>query len=584
MMDDSVYLGIDIGGSWLKGVVLRLKPEKDFSRISSLVLESAITRVRSRLDASASLNEFTSALDELLSKLLIKDELVSGVGVSTAGVVDYSGKRVTITADHLKILKNPEWVDYVEKKYKTSVVLTNDAEAAAIGAAATGYLKGSQTIGLMPIGTGIGFFLWRNGRKWTPNKMLPLLGSIMTPSGSYDQIAGTAGISKQIGHDISLLFSDASLKSIREQYEEALANVIYTACIIYHTDLVLIGGGLAQAVRKCNYPLDSVLQNKINLKLSNLDKRTVIKVMSEGNKLQLIGTCLLAVGEKAAQIGSSAVFYDQISTEIAYDHTLELHKMDATKLVTLLWRAEEEAGRDLEGSLSDISEVSQIIAKSLAQGGRMIYIGAGTSGRLAATDTVELACTFGFPRERVYTLIAGGLSDAAIEIETNFEEDASAVPEMLLTGINSNDVVIGISVSGSAYYVQSALALAKFYGAYSILIGEFSFSNAPFCDKIIHLKSGYEIIAGSTRMKAGTATKKVLNFISTTTMILLGRVYGCYMIEVECINQKLIDRALNILTQLFKIEKHIAFEILQRNNLRLHDTIEEIDKQLRGKL
>ena len=170
------------------------------------------------------------------------------------------------------------------------------------------------------------------------------------------------------------------------------------------------------------------------------------------------------------------------------------------------------------------------------------------------------------------------MTDAVIDIETNFEEDASAVPEMLLTGINSKDVVIGISVSGSAYYVKSALALAKAYGAFSIFIEDFSHNNAPFCDKIISLNSGNEIIAGSTRMKAGTATKKVLNFLSTTAMILLGRVYGCYMIEVECINQKLIGRAVNILTQLFKIEKDDAYAILKRNELNLHKAIEEIDQ------
>lgn len=223
--------------------------------------------------------------------------------------------------------------------------------------------------------------------------------------------------------------------------------------------------------------------------------------------------------------------------------------------------------------MDDISQVAARIVERLKSGGRLIYVGAGTNGRLAAIDTVEIACTFGFARERVLTFIAGGIADAAIDIEMNFEEDASAVPEMLAAFLNEKDVVIGISVSGTAYYVQSALAFAKHMGAYSVLIQEEE-KALPFCDKVIPLRTGYEVIAGSTKMKAGTATKKVLNFLSTTVMVVsLGKVHGCYMTELECINQKLIQRAVSILMKLFKLKEDEAFVLLKQSSFSLNEAI-----------
>src|SRR5699024_7087182 len=156
----------------------------------------------------------------------------------------------------------------------------------------------------------------------------------------------------------------------------------------------------------------------------------------------------------------------------------------------------------------------------------------------------ELPCTYGFPDDKALAVISGGVSDAAIEIESDFEEDASAVPDMLLLNINSRDVVIGISASGSAYFVQSALAFAKYRGALSVLLqAEFPKEVPRFCHSVIPLYSGSEVVTGSTRLKAGTATKKVLNCISSAIMIKLGKVEGSYMINVACSNKKLVERA-----------------------------------------
>ncbi len=190
---------------------------------------------------------------------------------------------------------------------------------------------------------------------------------------------------------------------------------------------------------------------------------------------------------------------------------------------------------------------------------------------------MELSCTFGFSRDKVLTFISGGVADAAIDIETGFEEDASSVPELLLANVSSSDVVIGISVSGSAYYVQSGLGFAKFVGAHTIMIQEQCVDALPFCHRVIPLRSGNEILAGSTRMKAGTATKKVLNFISTSVMIRLGKVHGCYMTELECINEKLVKRALHILQALYPMSEDEAYDLLSRNNFKLNQAIRQIE-------
>ena len=195
-------------------------------------------------------------------------------------------------------------------------------------------------------------------------------------------------------------------------------------------------------------------------------------------------------------------------------------------------------------------------------------------------DAVEIPCTYGFPADRALCLIAGGVADAAVEIESDFEEDASAVPEMLLLDIGSQDVVIGISASGTAYYVQSALAVAKDRGALSVLIqGEPSVAALPFCDAVIPMHSGNEVVAGSTRMKAGTATKKILNFTSSAAMVKIGKVAGPYMINMACVNNKLLERAQDILGILYEIDKEEAYRLLQESGMNLNQVIEKIGNQ-----
>lgn len=576
-MKNNLYIGIDVGGSWLKGVAYLSGPTLRMAQAAEQIMQCDLQRVPSRLHVHSTVEDFIKSLDELLALFRLNPKSLAAIGLSTAGIVDYAGKHVRTAAPHLGALTSPVWKAYLEEKYKVPVILINDADATAIGAAARGYLHGSDTIGVMPVGTGIGFSLWRNGRRWQPGKTLPLIGSIRTPGGSFDTIGGVAGLARQTNHQVSRIFSEERFTADKELYISGLADIIYSACLLFRTTRILVGGGLAAAVTACAYPLGEELTARVGESLAVFGYEVKVDILPEGNRLPLIGAVLLALGEDAAAKKASRKAYAQIPTEMPYDPEIRLQEMEARSIVELLWQTEQEAGALLRKSVDRIADAARLVARKLAEGGRLIYVGAGTSGRLAALDTVELGCTFGFPREKVWTLIAGGVADAALEIESDFEEDASAVPEILLASVCENDVVIGISVSGSAYYVRSALAVARSLGAATLFIQEELSEDLPFADFALSLYSGQEVIAGSTRMKAGTATKKVLNFISTTAMILSGKVWGPYMIGVECINEKLVNRAQAILGRLFGMDEKTARALLSAHRNNLGQTLRQIN-------
>jgi N-acetylmuramic acid 6-phosphate etherase len=575
----SKYLGIDIGGTWIKGAIV---DEQYFSSTNDLKSKYIhIEKVKSPLHENATPNELIEALNELIACFGADNEGIRGIGISTGGIVNYQGTKVLKAAQHLNVLKTDSWKTELEKQFQCSAMVINDADAATIGIAELGFLKGNKTIGIMPVGTGLGLTVWRNGRRWRPGKMLNLLGSIRTPSGFYDSIASASKLASEDSENnlIEVLIQDAHKKA-REEYLNNLVKIINTAAIIYNLDEVMICGGLADAANVCNYPLESKLNSLLAEQQVELDKVIKASVLKEGNKLQLIGAVYLAKGEAVARAQRMLKKYKSIPTEIAYQKDIQLQNLFTSEIVKILWKAEQEAGKWLEKSFPVIEQVIDGISDRVNRGGRIIYVGSGTSGRIAAMDAVEIPCTYGFPEDRILCLIAGGVADAAIEIESDFEEDASSVPEMLLMNIKPEDTVIGVSASGTAYYVQSALAMAKERGAYSVMIqSEEPQTNLPFCDTVIPLNSGYEVVAGSTRMKAGTATKKILNFISSSVMIKMGKVAGSYMVDVACINNKLIERAQSILGILYKMDKKEALIQLKKADMNLSEVIKNIQSE-----
>lgn len=561
------YIGIDIGGSYLKGVVVEWSDDNNNAGLPQSILNAPVVKSKSNLGAEFTVNHFKQAIVSLLEELA-GNEPIASIGISTAGVVDYAGKRLTLVAPHLSQLMDESWITFLHKKYKVPVVLINDADAAAIGAAQLGYLAGYKTIGIMPIGTGVGLTVWRNGRKWTPFYDMTLLGSCFSYPMSYDNLLSASHLAEMDStKDLSKIFTLEEHRDLRKMYIEKLIGVIRTAHTLYHINELLLGGGLASAVTSAEYPLAEQLNNHLT------DIGVKVRVLSEGNALPLIGAVLLGKGEQSLEQYTSIRHCTNATTERPFDEDLQLNQLETRQMVRLFWKLEQESGERLQNALDSLSSVVDQVTERLRNGGRLIYVGAGTSGRLATVDTVEIGCTFGFPREKVLTLVAGGVADAAFDIETHFEEDACCVPELLLLNLTEKDVVIGISVSGSAYYVQSALGYAKSIGALSILIQESGSSFPDFCNQVIPLHSGSELIAGSTRMKAGTATKKVINFISTSVMIKLGNVYGCYMVNLECINIKLIHRAISILMKLFNLDSEQAEKILSAHHYKLKDAV-----------
>jgi N-acetylmuramic acid 6-phosphate etherase len=572
------FLGLDIGGTWIKGTLV-----DETSFLQGELNNSEIKKVKSPLHENATLTELIKALKELIACFGVANDEISGIGISTGGIVNYQGTKVLKAAAHLNILKTDVWKTELEKQLQCNAILINDADAATIGIAELGLLKGNKTVGIMPIGTGLGFTVWRNGRRWRPGKMLNLLGSIRTPSGFYDSIVSASKLASEDSENnlIDVLTQD-SHEEVRNEYLTNLIKIINTAAIIYNLDEVMICGGLADAVTACNYPLESKLNLRLAEQQVELDKVIKATVLKQGNKLQLIGAVSLAKGESIAKKMQVSKSYNSIPTEIPYQKDIQLQNLSTSEIIKLLWKAEQEAGELLEQSFSSMEQTIEVILERMTKGGRLIYVGSGTSGRIAAMDAVEIPCTYGFPEDRIICLIAGGISDSAIEIESDFEEDASSVPEMLLMNITEKDAVIGISASGTAYYVQSALAFAKERGAYSVMIqSEELQAELPFCHTVIPLNSGHEVVAGSTRMKAGTATKKILNFISSSVMIKMGKVSGSYMIDVSCINNKLIERAQSILGILYNMSKDEALLQLKNADMNLGEVIEKNQSKLK---
>lgn len=569
------YLGIDIGGTWIKGMVSEVNDNMAINK----ALKSSV-RVSSPLDMNSSEVDLIEAIQLLVEKLGEHGEELGGIGISTAGIVDYAGRKVLRAAEHLKTLTCERWLPELEEKYQCPVSIINDADAATIGISELGLLSENKTVGIMPVGTGVGFSVWRNGRRWSPGKVLTLLGSIRTPVGLFDSIASASKLASLGSGNLVNVLTLSSYQKEREAYIQNLVQIITTAAIIYNLDEVMVCGGLADAVNSSDYPLENQLNSLLSEQAAELDKTIKVTVLKEGNTLQLIGAVSLAKGEAIAKRKQVSKEYKSITTEIPYQKDLQLQNLSTTELLRLFWKAEQEAGGWLEKSLPALEKVVDEISLRVQKGGRIIYVGAGTSGRVAAMDTVEIPCTYGFPEDRILCLIAGGIADAAIEIESNFEEDASAVPELLFLNIKPEDVVIGISASGTAYYVQSALAVARERGAYSVMIqSEEPSSELPFCDIVIPLNAGYELVAGSTRMKSGTATKKVLNFISSSVMIKMGKVEGSYMVDVACINNKLIKRAQEILGILFGLNEHEALQQLKEADMQLNLAIEKIKRK-----
>ena len=210
-----------------------------------------------------------------------------------------------------------------------------------------------------------------------------------------------------------------------------------------------------------------------------------------------------------------------------------------------------------------IGQAARLVADKLAAGGRIIYVGAGTSGRLGTLDAVECVPTFGVPPSRLVPIIAGGPAALTRSVEGAEDNVREAEQRMRRVAVGPTDVVCGVAASGVTPFVRAALDYARFRRAATIFV-TCGAGAEVVADVIIALETGPEVIAGSTRLKAGTATKVVLNAISTTAFVLLGKTYAGMMVDVRPTNAKLWARAIRIVRALSGLDEAAARKLIEK--------------------
>jgi N-acetylmuramic acid 6-phosphate etherase len=240
-----------------------------------------------------------------------------------------------------------------------------------------------------------------------------------------------------------------------------------------------------------------------------------------------------------------------MSTERINERFADLETWPSLDLVTAFHKDQLAAVAAVGPALPAIAEAADAAATRLADMGRLIYVGAGTSGRIGVQDGVELTPTFNWPQERLLFVLAGG-GDAVLQSVEGAEDSVEDGQWTVLKGgVNEHDVVIGLAASGATPFTVAAVTYAKLLGA--LTIGVANNPGAPLletCSHPILIETGAEAIAGSTRMKAGTAQKIFCNLFSTLVMVRLGRVYRGLMVDMRASNEKLYRRAAQIVAQL----------------------------------
>lgn len=243
-----------------------------------------------------------------------------------------------------------------------------------------------------------------------------------------------------------------------------------------------------------------------------------------------------------------------------------LEKMDILELLTNINREDKSVPFAIEKAIPQIEEFVSVIVAQMKKGGRLFYIGAGTSGRLGVLDASECPPTFGVSDDWIIGLIAGGDRALRKAVENAEDDIGQAWKDLQQFAINEKDVLLGIAASGTTPYVIGGLKKAK---KNDIITGSISCNeNSPLsleADHPIELIVGPEFVTGSTRMKAGTAQKLVLNMISTSVMIKLGRVLGNKMVDMQLANKKLVNRGVKMLVEELHIDEKTASILLEKH-------------------
>jgi N-acetylmuramic acid 6-phosphate etherase len=267
-------------------------------------------------------------------------------------------------------------------------------------------------------------------------------------------------------------------------------------------------------------------------------------------------------------------------TEQRNPRSENLEKMNPRELVELFVEEEKSIQDALRAAIVDLARAIEIVTDSLRKGGRLFYIGAGSSGRIGVLDASEIPPTFGASPDLVQGLIAGGVTALYRSVEGAEDEETAGALALDERGIKDVDVVIGITASGRTPFVLGALARTRSLGAKTVLLTcNPASSQRVTVDLAINLAVGPEVLTGSTRLKAGTATKAALNIISTGAMVALGKVRGNLMIDLHTSSTKLRDRAVRVVAELANCDYESARQQLEASGWNLREVVDKIEKQ-----
>ncbi len=561
-------ISLDLGGTWMKGALAHAQDGPGYAVCGHSPILKTLRRPNP-LGATRNAAEFATQVADFCRELTGGDSPASVVA-ATAGEVDAAGKAYLCAGAHLGVMGTAPWVDLLARNFNAPIKLINDAEAFLLGAAGKGFVPTDRDTGSLVIGTGLGFTIARKGRWWKPARRLLHLGAVEAGEGDYNRLLSAVRAGER-----NVFSGDHADEMSRLQYLDALAGTIATAAHLFHLEVILLGGGAIDAARSAGIELAPAMMERLPQRLLPGYSCPEIIALEDANQTTLEGAMALAAGDLAAESARFTRDFSSIATETGTAGPA-IETLSPQEIVHRLAREEAEASERFQTQAPVLAQGSEMIAEAIRQGNRVIYLGAGTSGRVGALDAVEIPCTFGLASDRFLAVIAGGVADAALTIEDQFEEDSSSVADLILLGLRPGDVVVGISASGTAFFVRSGLGFAKAVGAETILIHEAGMAGLEdqLASLSIRLESGPEAITGSTRMKAGTATKKALNILSTTSMILLGKVRGGEMIDLNCCNAKLRERAVRILMKLGDITREDAVDRLQKMNYNLREALE----------
>ncbi len=264
----------------------------------------------------------------------------------------------------------------------------------------------------------------------------------------------------------------------------------------------------------------------------------------------------------------------ELSTEKVNQNTLKIDTASSGEILRMMNKEDQKVASAVKDVIPEVEKVVDAVVKSISSGGRLIYMGAGTSGRLGVLDAVECPPTFSVGSDVVVGLIAGGEKAFVKAVEGAEDDEGLGASDLKEIGLTSGDTVVGIAASGRTPYVIGGLRYAKEIGATTVALSCNTGSKiSAEAEMALEVDAGPEALTGSTRLKAGTAQKMVLNMISTAAMIKLGKAYGNLMVDVNISNYKLEQRAIGIIESITGTDKETAAATLKKANNEVKTSI-----------